>query len=558
MRPQTGALPFGSRLTVLFIAAVGCLPIVGQPVQVDDPLFLGIAKQILETPTDPFGGKPTWHDGDWYSENANPPLWSYLLAATAAVFGWNESAFQLLQCIANFALTFGVFALARRVCLKPLFWTTAVMLSPFLLSGRNLMADTLLLALWCWSFELFLQDALDGKRGRAIGAGLLAAAAMLAKYTGGLLPLIFLVLMVRWRTWRPSAIVIPAAAFALWCGHNQLHYGRMHFFANVGGGGFDLVDRLRVFTRVVGAMLLWGPVWIVAAWSTVGGIRRAILVFAIPVAAGLAWADLHDAIIRMQLANVIAAGALVAHFGVFMAFGVLAFAAFTAIPFATGERTPQGQARFALLVWLATAATFNVFATSAVAFGAVRHLILVVIPVMSLASGAFDRLSHGRWAVQAFAWLTLSACAGLGGLLAHGDRLAGTAGVRVAELAGQYASRGNDVWIVGDPALRYHAERSGAKRWRGDAAEIPVGGYVIALFSRSLAYRHHALFTSQSRMVQRVRLESWNRFRTQDAQVSFYGANAMTLPWMIDARPVPSGPGGRLEYDEIYVYQRMK
>src|SRR6187397_997061 len=81
--------PAWTRLGVAVVAALGCVPIIGQPVQVDDPLFLGVAKQILQTPPNPFGGPPAWHDGDWFSQNANPPLWPYLLAATATVFGWN-------------------------------------------------------------------------------------------------------------------------------------------------------------------------------------------------------------------------------------------------------------------------------------------------------------------------------------------------------------------------------------------------------------------------------------------------------------------------------------
>jgi 4-amino-4-deoxy-L-arabinose transferase-like glycosyltransferase len=278
---------------VALVAAVGCIPIIGQPIQVDDPLFLGVAKQILETPANPFGGVPPWHDGDWFSQNANPPLWSYLLAGTAAIFGWNEAAFHGLQCLANVVLAFGLFALASRVCLRPLFWTTACLLSPFLLPGRNLMADTLLLALWCWSFELFFQEALDGKRGRGVGAGLLASAALLTKYTGGLLAPIFFILCWRWKTPKHWSWLLPVLAFGLWCGHNHFYFGRMHFFANLGGGGggLNLVDRMIVFARIVGAMSIWGPVWMIAAWGVVHGWRRVVLGLALPSAALLAAAD---------------------------------------------------------------------------------------------------------------------------------------------------------------------------------------------------------------------------------------------------------------------------
>jgi len=557
---QRGSLRNAARpAAVLIIAVLGCIPIINQPVQVDDPLFLGIAQQILKTPASPFEGRPPWHDGDWFSENANPPLWPYLIAATASVFGWNEAAFQGLQYACNFALVFGVFMLARRVCLHPVFWTAAVMLSPFLLPGRNLMADTLMLALWVWSFEWFLQDTLDGKRGRAVGAGLLAAAAMLTKYTGGLLAPLYLFL--GWKRGRQSfwSWLIPALVFAAWCGHNQHFYGRMHFFASAGsGGGIDAFDRMRVAARVVGAMVLWGPVWIAAAWSCVGGWRRVVLVLAIPAAALAAGADFWDAIVRLQLANVIIEGPVVAHFGLFMASGVLAIAALAVSFKKFDDESSVNRARFALTAWLAAATVFNLFATSSIAFGAVRHLITVLIPMLLLAGSAFDRFASKRKGVWTFAVMTLVASASLGGFLVHGDRLAASAGIIAASEAKSLANAGNNVWIAGDSAMRYHAERKGVAWAKTDLSDVPVGGVVATSFLRALGYRQHPLFTRQARLTRRMHLESWNPMRMQETQVSFYGANVMTLPWMMDLRPHGSGPKGERTYDSVLFYQRVK
>jgi 4-amino-4-deoxy-L-arabinose transferase-like glycosyltransferase len=544
-------------LCVLIIAAIGCVLIVGQPVQVDDPLFLGMAKQILQTPMSPFAGTPAWLDRDWFSENANPPLWGYLLAATAANFGWNETAYQILQCLANVALTFGVFMLARRVCLRPVFWTAAAMLSPFLLPGRNLMADTLMLACWVWSFEFFLQDALDGQRGRGVYAGLLAAAALLTKYTGGLLAPIYLFLGWRWGRQQWWSWLIPSLVFAAWCGHNLHFYGRMHFFASASGGNIEIFDRVRVFARVVGAMVMWGPVWIVAGWQSAIGWRKGVLALSLPAAALASGADFWDAIVRLQLANVIIEGPVVAHFAGFMASGILAFAAFIAGVRINSDDS-NDRARSALFVWVVAATTFNLVATSSIAFGAVRHLVVAIIPFVLLGGGAFDRLAVTRKGVVVCAWLTLFVSAALGGLIAHGDRLEAEAGVVAAKEAAALKNSGHQVWVAGDSAMRYHAERNGVAWARTDLSDVPVGGVVVTAYLRAVGYRQHPLFTSQARLLKRVVLESWNPVRAQETQVSFYGANLMTLPWMADFRRQAAGPMGGQPYDSILVYQRVK
>jgi 4-amino-4-deoxy-L-arabinose transferase-like glycosyltransferase len=556
--PPTPHSSLLTHLGVALVAVLGCLPIVGQPVQVDDPLFLGVAKQILATPHSPLGGQPAWYDGDWFRENANPPLWSYLLAATAAVFGWNEAAFQGLQCFCNLALAFGVFALARRVCLRPLFWTTACLLSPFLLPGRNLMADTLLLALWCWSLELFLQDALDGKRGRSVGAGLLAAAALLTKYTGGLLAPLFFVLCWRWKTPRPSAWLLPVVAFALWCGHNQLVYGRMHFFSSLGGGGVNHFERVRVLLRVVGAMLLWAPVWGIAAWIAGGGWRRLYLVIALPAAGAAAFAESSDLAHRFCQSNVVISKAVGVHFALFMASGVLLVAAFVALPHRFCDPSNLGKTRNALWLWLVAAAAFNLLATSSIAFGAVRHLLIVFAPMVLLGGAAFDRVSGGRSALRLFAWLTLVLGAALGGLLAHGDRLAAAAGVRAAEEVRKFATAGERVFVSGDPALRYHTVPAGGTWWRGDADVIPVGGVVVLLYSRTMAQLHHPMLAERSTLIGRTTLESWNPFRTQSALASLYAANILTVPWMIETSPNVQTPRGGAIHDDLLIYRRVR
>jgi hypothetical protein len=332
----------------------------------------------------------------------------------------------------------------------------------------------------------------------------------------------------------------------------------MHFFTSVEPGGLSLFDRLRVMTRIVGALLVWAPVWLFAAWAVAGFWQRMLIAVSLPIAALIAGADSYDVVVRFQHANVIADGFLLTQFALFSALGVLLSVAFIALPLGVRDGAPSGEARFALLLWIIVAAAFNLLATSAVAFGAVRHLLAVFVPLVLLGGGAFDRASEGRGVLRCFAGLSLAAGMGLGGLLAHGDRLAATAGVQIADEVAVLVADGSQVWAPGDPALRYYIEQAGGRWWRGDPKDVPVGGIVAMLYSRTLGYRLHPMLGGQCRLVGRTTLESWNPLRTQTAYASFYAGNVLTLPWMTETSPKARGPKGGWDYDDILIYRRVR
>jgi hypothetical protein len=188
----------------------------------------------------------------------------------------------------------------------------------------------------------------------------------------------------------------------------------------------------------------------------------------------------------------------------------------------------------------------------------VRHLLVVFIPAILLGGDAFDRATFHRPILRAAAWLTLILGAGLGVLLADGDRLSASASDEAAAEAATLIDQGKKVWIAGDPALRYAAERVGANWWRGETTEIPVDGVVVLTYYRGLQLRQHPMLLANSVMLANIHLESWNPFRTQSTFASFYGANVLTLPWMIETSKYSRGPKGGWEYDLILLYRRVR
>src|ERR1700728_1456344 len=80
---------------VLALALLACLlPFSGKAFNVDDTLFIYVARQITHHPLDPYGFKVNWFlDAVAVAyETKNPPLAAYYIAAAASVIGWSERA----------------------------------------------------------------------------------------------------------------------------------------------------------------------------------------------------------------------------------------------------------------------------------------------------------------------------------------------------------------------------------------------------------------------------------------------------------------------------------
>ncbi|HON01080.1 MAG TPA: hypothetical protein PLM33_12600, partial [Acidobacteriota bacterium] len=76
-------------LWMLLVVAALTAPWLDKPVHIDDTFVLHVAKQILETPTDPFHGDIDWfgHFRPVWKATTNPPLVSYWLAPALALGG---------------------------------------------------------------------------------------------------------------------------------------------------------------------------------------------------------------------------------------------------------------------------------------------------------------------------------------------------------------------------------------------------------------------------------------------------------------------------------------
>jgi 4-amino-4-deoxy-L-arabinose transferase-like glycosyltransferase len=146
---------------LLAVALLACLlPFSGKAFNVDDTLFIYVARQIAMHPLDPYGFKVNWFlDAvPMAHETKNPPLASYYIAAAASFVGWSERALHLAFLLPALAVILGTYRLAQRFTNSPLLAATATLLTPgFLVSATSVMCDTMMLALWLWAIIFWIE-----------------------------------------------------------------------------------------------------------------------------------------------------------------------------------------------------------------------------------------------------------------------------------------------------------------------------------------------------------------------------------------------------------------
>jgi 4-amino-4-deoxy-L-arabinose transferase-like glycosyltransferase len=189
---------------LLALTVLACLfPFSGKAFNVDDTLFIYVARQITHHPLDPYGFKVNWFlDAvPMARETKNPPLASYYIAAAASVVGWSERALHLAFLLPALAVVLGTYRLAQRFTDSPLLAAAATLLAPvFLVSASSVMCDTLMLALWLWAIIFWIEGLEPQKPHYLAISALLITLCALTKYFGiALIPLLAAYSLVRQR-----------------------------------------------------------------------------------------------------------------------------------------------------------------------------------------------------------------------------------------------------------------------------------------------------------------------------------------------------------------------
>ncbi|MFH1467600.1 MAG: hypothetical protein ABIO70_24655 [Pseudomonadota bacterium] len=231
MKPQTVSL----EITLALLAGLTVLLTAGHPPEVDEEVYLDLARQILAHPALPYAWERAmqpWEGGSFLF--AHPPLhWSWV-AACMSVFG--DSSPVILRLVAGLppALLLGWSAgrLARRTVPEPGLAAAAWLLSPvtLLALAAGLMVDLTAVALASAGVAAW-REALEphGRRLQLVLAGLLLGLALGTKY-----PMVVAALAVALHAWR---LGLMRAAWPLWLALG-LTWGGVELWIGLGEGAF--------------------------------------------------------------------------------------------------------------------------------------------------------------------------------------------------------------------------------------------------------------------------------------------------------------------------------
>ena len=197
------------------LTLVALVPFLNKAYDIDDPLFLWMAQQIIRHPLDPYGGTVHWASlaQPMWVAMQNPPLCSYYIAAVGSVAGFGEVAMHIAFLFPAVAAVLGTFMVAKRFCGSPVTASLLTLFTPvFLISASHVMCDVMLLAFWVWAIHFWTAGLEREKWHLFLVSALLVSGATLTKYFGiSLVPLLLAYTLLHERRFRPhlAYLTIP-------------------------------------------------------------------------------------------------------------------------------------------------------------------------------------------------------------------------------------------------------------------------------------------------------------------------------------------------------------
>jgi hypothetical protein len=186
--------PRATRILLIAATLVCLLPFIGKPFNIDDPLFIWTAKQIVQHPADPYGFSLVWYATEMPMSHVtkNPPLASYYAAMIGSWTNWSEVVLHLAFLLPAVVVVLGTYELARELTGRPLLATAVTLAAPgFLVSCNSVMCDIPMLALWMVCVLAWRKGLSSGRASYLLLSAFLIAVCALTKYFGAcLIPLL--------------------------------------------------------------------------------------------------------------------------------------------------------------------------------------------------------------------------------------------------------------------------------------------------------------------------------------------------------------------------------
>ncbi len=252
--PRSGGHPVSLGRFLLFLLTLACLiPFIGKAFNIDDPLFVWVAKHIVSHPFDPYGFSVDWYAFEMPISQItkNPPLSSYYSALFGPWTQWSEVALHLAFFIPALVVVLGTYELARELTHRPILAGILTLVAPgFLVSATSVMCDVLMLSVWVISVIVW-RKGLNSDRAHFLLLGaFLAGVCGLTKYFGvSVVPLLFVYAIFKRRRLGSWALylIIPLAIFAGYHFWTKALYGEGLLLGAASYGSFINGEAFRSF-----------------------------------------------------------------------------------------------------------------------------------------------------------------------------------------------------------------------------------------------------------------------------------------------------------------------
>ena len=450
--------------TLTFITLAALAPFLAKPFNIDDPLFIWVAKNIQAHPLNPYGFNVNWFGTvtPMYLATENPPVACYYIAFAAAVLGWSEVALHSAFLLPIIAVVLGTRRLAQKFCNRPMLAALATLFTPaFMISSMTVMCDVMMLAFWIWAIVFWIEGMEKNDFRKLSAAGLLIAFSALTKYYGVcLIPLLAAYSLVETRglgRWA-ACLMIPLAALCAyqWTTHSLYGLAMLSDAVEYAGYARGITGLSGMVTALTGLAFTGGCVAVAVFFMPLLWRARTLAAFAttaILIAAALFF-------VGAKLEQFISPDATSAMFVemqiIFWAvggIGVLALAA-------ENLWTQRDSRAWLLALWVS--GTF-LFATVFNWTVNGRSILPMVPAVAILIVRRLERNSAaGRNPQQSAVPVALAASAALALLVARADYLFAVATRQTAvETFAKFGKEQNNLWFEGHWGFQYYMESSG-------------------------------------------------------------------------------------------------
>jgi hypothetical protein len=245
-----------NRYFILFVLWFSLTAInINKAFHIDDTFHIEAAMNLTQDPLRPMSALVNWSSDPKPLFNFNqPPLFYYLIASYANIFGYSEISLHLfLSFFTFFALFFFQEITFLLPIKKKMLLLVIFAFNPAFIINQNVMADVPLIAIILGSIYFIIKAKRSGKTKNYLIAATFIGVGMLLKYS--ILPmLIVLLLVILLNKDYKNLIVllIPIGLIALWSLWNYLEIGHIHI-TNRPQRIYD-PENIWVFLSTVGAV----------------------------------------------------------------------------------------------------------------------------------------------------------------------------------------------------------------------------------------------------------------------------------------------------------------